>query len=343
MPETVHCSNCQAPFTIPDALLGRKVKCPACGGVFTAGRAVTAEPEPPAESVPPVSPWRDGGKSPEREPRKPAETAWDNFVREWAEPADDEDSARPRRERPAVGTDVWANLATGARLYAVAHALYGCALLLLLLFAIATLDSPSGGRGWGGPPTMLIVAAIVAGLALLANWLLALVAACFWVLAPARAGARALAIALLVVSGLVLQRFLGVFGLFGDPMHRWDRASEEYWLATLVFTSVLEMTRLLLLGFFLHAVAINLGKGSFLSRTRALAIGTPCVQLGLFALNMLAILVAASTRSGGGVGVLLVFVNIFGQAALLLWGLLVLQRAGRALRNAAVGLEPVRS
>jgi predicted Zn finger-like uncharacterized protein len=333
MPETVHCSNCQAPFYVPDELLGRKVKCPACGGVFTALAEVTGALEPPTEDDP---------------TKRGSEPAWDKFVREWVG-ANEDDPARPesRRERigPSAGeqraeADGWGNVATGARLYTVAHALYGAALLLLLV--LVSVDSPRGSDGSGSVARIVLL--IVAGLALLANWVLAVVAACFWVQAPARAGARPLGIALLVVGGLVLLRILEVLGFYGGLMKDGTRSSERFALASALFTALLEMTRLVLLGFFLRAVASNLARKGLRARASSLAIGTPCIQLGLLLVSVLFILVEeTSSRSSGGLGVLVLFLNVVGQAGLLLWGLLVLSRVRQAVLDKAQELESARS
>ena len=36
MPTTTTCSSCGRPLRVPDNLIGKSVKCPACGQVFTA-------------------------------------------------------------------------------------------------------------------------------------------------------------------------------------------------------------------------------------------------------------------------------------------------------------------
>jgi predicted Zn finger-like uncharacterized protein len=49
MPNTIHCPSCQRELRVPDELLGKKVKCPACSTTFT---AAVAGPE--AGATPPV-------------------------------------------------------------------------------------------------------------------------------------------------------------------------------------------------------------------------------------------------------------------------------------------------
>jgi predicted Zn finger-like uncharacterized protein len=48
MPNTIHCPSCNRELRVPDELLGKKVKCPACSTTFTASVAgPEAAPPPP--------------------------------------------------------------------------------------------------------------------------------------------------------------------------------------------------------------------------------------------------------------------------------------------------------
>ena len=49
MPEIVSCPNCRRRSRLPDALIGKKVKCPECKEVFTA--AVAGPPPAKTEAV----------------------------------------------------------------------------------------------------------------------------------------------------------------------------------------------------------------------------------------------------------------------------------------------------
>jgi predicted Zn finger-like uncharacterized protein len=60
MPNTIHCPSCNRELRVPDELLGKKVKCPACSQTFT---ATVAGPE----AAPPRNP--EGGQ----EPMQPSE------------------------------------------------------------------------------------------------------------------------------------------------------------------------------------------------------------------------------------------------------------------------------
>jgi hypothetical protein len=61
MSNTIHCPSCQRELRVPAELVGKKVKCPSCGVIFTAGLEAEAPPEPPvvvaeAESPPEAAP-----------------------------------------------------------------------------------------------------------------------------------------------------------------------------------------------------------------------------------------------------------------------------------------------
>src|SRR5262249_21232293 len=47
MPNTIHCPQCNRELRVPDELLGKKVKCPACSTTFTASVAGPEGDSPP--------------------------------------------------------------------------------------------------------------------------------------------------------------------------------------------------------------------------------------------------------------------------------------------------------
>jgi predicted Zn finger-like uncharacterized protein len=310
MPETTHCPACQKRFRLPDDLLGRSVKCPDCGAVFTApGRPAEAEPADAPLPFDPVvpRPVRGGREAP--------------F-------AEDVPSAR----READG-EVWRTIAAGASLHGVAHALYVGALALLFVIALAALgdSSPSSGTGFGRTTTRSILAVfgILAGLALLGNWLLAVIAESFWVLAPVQAKARGLAIALLVMGGLVLLRLPQLVGLFIELVdRRGGRDQEAYLVSSMLLFYLAEGARLTLFGFFLGALARNLRRPG-LAGTNVLGLVTPLVLGGLFLLTLVVLLAA---RREPAAGLLVLFLNVAGQAGLLIWGLMALLRIRQVLQ-----------
>jgi predicted Zn finger-like uncharacterized protein len=86
MANTIHCPSCNRELRVPDELLGKKVKCPACSTTFTASVAGPQEappapmPEPGQEEVP----------AHPRPTRRPA-------ADEYEEEPPEEDFDRPRR------------------------------------------------------------------------------------------------------------------------------------------------------------------------------------------------------------------------------------------------------
>jgi predicted Zn finger-like uncharacterized protein len=89
MPNTIHCPSCNRELRVPDELLGKKVKCPACSTTFTASVA-----GPEAAPVPPP-PAPDAGYEEEapRQPRPIPRSA--EYEVEGAE--EDYDRPRPKR------------------------------------------------------------------------------------------------------------------------------------------------------------------------------------------------------------------------------------------------------
>ena len=91
MSQRVSCPHCEKPLRVPETLLGRSVKCPGCGGSFTAEAATAAEPVAP----PPARREEEGFT--ERPPPRPAEDE-DRYDDDRGGDDDDFDR-RPRRRR----------------------------------------------------------------------------------------------------------------------------------------------------------------------------------------------------------------------------------------------------
>jgi predicted Zn finger-like uncharacterized protein len=87
MPNTIHCPSCNRELRVPDELLGKKVKCPACSTTFTASVAgPEAAPPPPA---PEAGYEEEAARRPRPIPRS------DEYEAEGAE----EDYDRPRQPK----------------------------------------------------------------------------------------------------------------------------------------------------------------------------------------------------------------------------------------------------
>ena len=89
MPNTIHCPSCGRELRVPDELIGKKVKCPACATTFTASVA-GPEAAPPS---PGPEPGYEETPAPTRRPRPAAPEA------EYEEPEEDYD--RPARRPKA--------------------------------------------------------------------------------------------------------------------------------------------------------------------------------------------------------------------------------------------------
>jgi predicted Zn finger-like uncharacterized protein len=99
MPNTIHCPSCNRELRVPDDLLGKKVKCPACSTTFTASVA-GPEAAPQAAPAPPV--LQESGAEPAPVPQRrptPDEV-------EGAYDQDFEPSARPSTSRRSRGLAV---------------------------------------------------------------------------------------------------------------------------------------------------------------------------------------------------------------------------------------------
>src|SRR5438874_6643627 len=133
MPETLTCPECQRKVRLPDHLFGKRVKCPSCGGTFTAtpttlsAPAITAVPEPaPFESM----------QAPMPEPARDEEQAQADlaFPRE------------PEIDIPPAEVSSWFSVRTGLLVQVVAHITLAGGLTLELLLNLIVLVSsrPSG-------------------------------------------------------------------------------------------------------------------------------------------------------------------------------------------------------
>lgn len=107
MPILTRCSSCGRQLRVPDNLLGRLVKCPACQNTFTAQAAEEDAPVAPAEEERPARPSRgkpesEGYGVEETPRRRPVRVDDDEDDDEPPEDDDYEDEPRPRRRRRRV-------------------------------------------------------------------------------------------------------------------------------------------------------------------------------------------------------------------------------------------------
>jgi hypothetical protein len=90
MPVIVSCPQCEKKLRVPDNLLGKKVRCPGCSGMFI-GRAAEAPP-PEEEEAPPPPPPPKAAKPPAR-PQPPPEED---------EPEEEEEGPRGKGSKAGV-------------------------------------------------------------------------------------------------------------------------------------------------------------------------------------------------------------------------------------------------
>lgn len=89
MANTIHCPSCNRELRVPDELLGKKVKCPACSTTFTASVA-------PPEEAPPASAPETGHEEEAPRPQRLRPAPRDEYQDEGA----DDDYDRPMGRQP---------------------------------------------------------------------------------------------------------------------------------------------------------------------------------------------------------------------------------------------------
>ncbi len=116
MPVSIQCPQCQRKLSVPDNLVGRRVKCPSCGEGFQAAQTQPRKPPPPPPKdaissaptkPPPLSdyevidePEYEKLRPPRRRPRDDEEDQDDRPARSRRPRDDDEDEdERPARRR----------------------------------------------------------------------------------------------------------------------------------------------------------------------------------------------------------------------------------------------------
>ncbi len=98
MPEIISCPECERKLRVPDHLLGKKVKCPGCGTMFT-GQAQDAAPEKTPKTQPrAAAPREERIEEKPRAGRRPVVPP--PPLEEFEEEPDEE--VRPRKRRPRL-------------------------------------------------------------------------------------------------------------------------------------------------------------------------------------------------------------------------------------------------
>ncbi|MGL4551827.1 MAG: hypothetical protein ACRC33_11630 [Gemmataceae bacterium] len=165
MPEITSCPDCDKKLKVPDTLIGKRVKCPGCKGLFTArapgsaGLATgrTAPPPPPRRRDEEDEDDRPRGRRDDYDDRRDRRDEDEARVRGRRRDADedDEDDRRPRRseqdrydvERPRDVASLWRGVKGGINLWVNGQWLlmavlgaYLAAALLVMLVALISRD-----------------------------------------------------------------------------------------------------------------------------------------------------------------------------------------------------------
>jgi predicted Zn finger-like uncharacterized protein len=306
MSETIACPDCQSKLNLPDEVLGQEVRCPTCRHVFTAMR-----PRPGAAR-------EENDESGERAPRaRPVEVP--PILRRDLEEEPPWERAEPFGPE---AMESWRSVQTGLYLHMIANFLYaaGTGLLLVFLFLRLAEDRRSGPGG----EIVLAAVIVTVGVGLFANWVVALVACCYWQAAPWRLGTRALALACLVLVGLALLRIPYAIVSLSMP-HSFARES-EFVVPTLLDSLVIEVCRLTLLALFVRSVARHCVRPTLAANALLLALATPILLFGLLLLGVVVALSGGgpgSSSVAGGVG----FLGLLLYLALLVWSGMMLNTA----------------
>src|SRR5262249_22737121 len=171
-------------------------------------------------------------------------------------PLDREPAPFMKDDGPADAPGWWSARA-GLRLQGWAHVLYLVAVVVTALLLLAVLNAAmesSGRRGrhHRASEVVLIILSVALALLVLANLILTFVAGCFLVLTPNRRRARALAIATLSWSGIMLLRVLGA----SSGLYRGMEYGDPFFGSSVVFVlPVMEIIRMTLLACLFHAMA----------------------------------------------------------------------------------------
>jgi hypothetical protein len=308
MPQAIQCGACQRRIRIPDNLPpNRQFQCPACGAALML--------QPPAPQ-PPTTPFAFSDSPAEPPVMLPAPDA----------PAAPGGGA----EEGALDVDSLRSLRRGCILHAFANSLYVFGLLLfMILYFVASSESstpPSRAASAEDIGVFVNLLTLLMLFSILGNWIGAVIAAGAWMAAPWRFGARGTAIALMVVTALVILKPEIVTTLNPAGPGSGSKAS---WFVVITFY-LLEGTRLYLLGSFIHAAGRNARRGSPpTAGANILALIAPIVLGVVFLIEFF---MGQTEMSTGKVTTILVL-NVVALTAVLGWGIVCLFTLSAALKR----------
>jgi hypothetical protein len=317
----VTCSQCDRKLRVPDELLGKKVKCPNCGVIFTAAgqsastaKQETPPPAPTAKRKPPPS-YEEENASRRPRPVPPPSDDVEVDEDDSVEVDDDgEESFDDRPRRPRSTAD-WEKVRLGVTLVLVSI------WILVLIIPTAIVFSITAGRPQGGGPGQVreVSAGPVIGLVLaVSSEIVALVGYFFCRQAPQKNNAKTLAtVCLLLAAGaLVVSLALYAFA-FLKPA---DVEAGSTNVMDMV-RGLLNVVKLFVFIFFLKAVATCIRNSSlernvkYLTVVIALLLAGLVLMIGIFVVTGAAA-VAVQQQQGAAPGA--AAAGVFGGAMLLL-------------------------
>jgi hypothetical protein len=235
----------------------------------------------------------------------------------------------------------WWSARTGLGCLVCSHILQLVALSvagLVLFFVVAqAMESSKSGSSSSSRNTEILFAILFLFFSLLwlASWLWTFISGCFLVLVPNRHNTRALAIACLAWSALLMIEGMHMlpYGLYGGGEYDYPLSIGSLWpsyygrMYQFFLLPVLEILRLTLLASFLHA-AVQALHLRLKALSRLLIILTPTLPIGILIFS----LIAAWVTSGIGLAVLPV-IGVGSIACILVIGLVLMTKIRGAIRH----------
>jgi hypothetical protein len=299
MPVVVTCPACQRKARVPNAAIGKTVKCPGCGASLPT-TAAAAELTPPPTRLPPDLP----------------------DVPEPVEITPEEDALRTER--------------TGVGLLAVSQALLAACLVMRLILLLVLITSGVGSKGSTQESGIGIVA-IVELLTVLAAGVTALIGAVYCTLAPGPLTHRAAIASSLLFAFLTINQLAQ--GMLRDLFAKAqgvgisDRGYDAIWIGGLAAALApvgLEAARQVMLAVYARAQARRLGENVAAALAGILAITYPFAMLGLASLVLL--VAVFSSQQHPTFNQVMAVVEMLVRTILVAWGGFVLWRVWTRLR-----------
>lgn len=329
MPEMLICPKCRENVYLPQKLIGRQVHCPSCGDVFTAASQPlihdpdSSDPPLPREScahgrsrpaaVPPVVPVGSGH----------------NF----------EDDIQLPGSINAADVPNWWSVHAGLRLQTWSHLLFLIAITILVLLLVIAFRQ-YGQTIYGNYLTynystdehsesILLILTGLLTLLWLSSWVMMLIAGSFFVLTPNARHARALAIATVSWSALMLVQGLGMFSYQVGHLYEGHHPPLSFGSGIIVIP-ILEIIRLTLLANLLRSFVQALGLKQQQGIGKLLIILTPSL---LAAVLLLSVYLAVITGGAFIFWVITSILTIGSLLTILFLGLVLMMRIKMELRQ----------